>query len=315
MERSKKHLRDRRTALGAFAAGVLATVIGGLILNALTKPSSVADELEHQRSVASDQGWLVSQTLKSDIQGVGRPVYVLVLRDRPNKANPLGKRSDELRIFTSDTTNGETGNLEEAFSFRPPSGSTAGPNLRFTPRYNEDLDRNGTTEVVGAYYGNYVEGTRRPIPVIIDWSDLKGSFRVTPLVQDRPKVAPPQGGGSWINTAQTRYRTALDLSNVESGQHYKAYPVEEFTVRPSAALGGPILLAAFLVKAPSLADPRLIQLKGYQLDLSGGHPTVYECYPLHPVLAPIGERDEAAFQQDPDRFLATAWGKRTERGC
>jgi hypothetical protein len=178
--------------------GIIATVICGLFLNALLESPPLADELAREREQAAGDGWLVRKTLKSDLQGIGRPVYALVLQDRRLRTNALRARSDELRIFTSDTSDGQTGTIDLAFEHQPRHDSPNSPALIFDARYNEDLDENGTTELIGAYHGFFVSGPHLPVPVVLDWNDRNGEFRLTPLLRDPPRLAAPRGGGGWI---------------------------------------------------------------------------------------------------------------------
>lgn len=209
----------------------------------------------------------------ANFHGSGVSSYVFIIRDErlSGVEDPGSRRSDEVRIYDEID-----GSLELAFRFRP---ELATPDTSwvvgepipyaFVLRSLQDLDRDGRDELVGGY-GVWTMAPTLPTPIAITWEG--GRYRMQALVPSSPDIAKPPSPGAFGRTWLPNYESPSLLVDPEEDETLRGFPVEDFAAyraEGDVPIGGVRLVAAFLVRATSHADPELYDLEAWTVDLKG----------------------------------------------
>jgi hypothetical protein len=319
--RRRKARRDRRAPvrqriaalfrrqLASHAKLAWTTIFGLLItagaygaFNAVTgdgKP--VSEQIEGIRQEAAAAGMHAIVNRAVDLHGTGAKSYLLALRD--DRLEEPGKRgvSDDLRIYDV-----KDGTLRLEFQFRPTNPRRGEPGLAYQFRLEavKDLDGNDRPEILGSYTTLFM-GAAVPRPVVVVWDEGAQRYRIAPLLASAPRFNYRGDPGVYGDVARSLYQEAANLTDRLNDISISAYGTEEFGVRAGAF---PLLIAAFVVAAPSHADPPVYEIKGWRLDFQRPQPQVSECQPLD-AGAVLTKPPRTGFADA--RFFARVWVRRT----
>lgn len=285
----------------AITTGLIVAVFGSILtvfvwpsLQALNDPASIADQLTTVRVDAAQEDLATVVDRRVDLQRSGRAAYLFVFRHRslgPLSGAAPAAVSDNIRIYTEDND----GRLELDFNFQPeplripvtvglrranreaglPSPRPGRTTLTFQVATVRDLDGNDRPELLGAYFRRHMTDVD-PIPVVVAWSDRSSAYRLYPLLTKPLQLRRLSHPGPYAEAKRADYREPVVLRDTRSDFETTAFSVGGFGVARTA-FGQPGLVASFIGRASSHADPRTLELKAAVVSYEDA-PRTQECF-------------------------------------
>jgi hypothetical protein len=278
-------------------------------------PPPIADQLQTIAAQEERRGRRVLEAFQADIKGFGgSPSQVVVFRDLgafPIDPERFGKAgSDEIVIYDE-----HDGRLEPAFRFRPEQRE---PIYVFRVEAVDDLDNNGRTEIVGAFY-QVAMAPIQPRPVLIRWRADHGyelrAILTRAAVWDALRGAP--GRGEYATFVRKLARQPTQLRDAQSGMVVETYPVENFVLSEGRRWldgepAGAVLVAAYVAEGHAHCCVTQLQLAAWPLDLLGSELVSWECassFPTEPgdTTAPRRSLFSVRPGETVDEALTRAW--------
>jgi hypothetical protein len=231
---------DMPAVLLAGGAGLAAVVIALVLVvkgfSTPTPPPMAAQIAELERDAAKQGQFvrpLVSQAV--DLHGTGLESHVFAfVAANPRRGDPLP--SEEVRVYDD-----EDGWLREAFRFRP-----ADAGVKFEFRGARDVDRDGATEIIGAFAPP--DGRNAMLPVALDWQSLEQRYALVPLDLGPPRLTDVEVGKRFqVPERQYRdlYAATVTVRDATSGQRVTGHRVQDFVITSP-----PRIVAAYFLRPP-----------------------------------------------------------------
>lgn len=275
----------------AFVLAPTVGVVAGIGAHVLAPPTAdigtLSQQLERELQAEAVDGRRVVYRRVVQFHGFGRPSYVFVfrddrLRDRLRTELDAPRSSDEIRIYDVDD-----GRLHLRFRFRPQAPGTVRqlpegdyPGFLFRPLTVEDVDRNDKPELLGAFERYTLASGPLPVPVVVLWDEGALKYRISPLVQEAPRLAPPRGGID--RSIQDAYREPTRIEDETSSRVLAGYAVDQFVVTRRHL--PPLLGLAYADFPSALGEVMRWQIKGSFLDFQAPVPRVVPCIGWHVFL-------------------------------
>jgi hypothetical protein len=257
----------RSTAWVAWVA--LVGLVVSMVVARLRAAPSLQEQLEAigKDAVANSMYPVIQRPV--DLRGGQSRSYLIVLRDAGlAETNVLDRDnlSDRVRIYEAVDER-----LRLRFDFSP-SGFLGDNPYVFRLDSISDLNADGWPEIIGSF-SPYGMGPFFPHPVVIGW-DPSGSYRIAPLLTDRPGLARIKRRGIY---GQGVYESYLRPDRLHSGKEsFLAYGAEDYVLVRRAGQT-PILVAGYIAKAEAHADLPLVEVLGWVVDLSWPTTTAFQC--------------------------------------
>lgn len=285
----------------AITTGLIVAIFGSTLtvfvwpsLQSLDDPASIADQLTTIRADAAQNDLTTVVDRRVDLQRSGQAAYLLVFRHQslgPFSGAAPAAVSDNIRIYAED----DDGKLELDFDFQPeplhiavtaglrkahreaglPPPRPSQITLTFQVATVRDLDGNDRPELLGAYFRRRMVD-EDPIPVVVAWSDRSSAYSLYPLLTKPPRLRKLSHPGPYAEAKRADYREPVVLRDTRSDFETTAFSAGGFGVARTA-FGQPGLVASFIGRAPSHADPRTLELKAAVVSYEDA-PRTQECF-------------------------------------
>jgi hypothetical protein len=150
--------------------------------------------------------------------------------------------------------------------------------------------------------------TAVPRPVIIDWDEGRGQYRIDPLLSERLRFDPNIAPGEYGSGARASYESTALYDPAAKVTVANAHGAETFAIRRG---NPPLLLAVFLISASCHACTPVMELQGWKLDFEAPTPQVGHCVPLNgrPILF-----SPTTFEALKPEALESLWTTQQESG-
>jgi hypothetical protein len=220
----------------AVAAAVIALVLVVKGFSTPTPPPMAAQIAKLEREAAK-QGQFVRPVVSKavDLHGTGLESRVFAfVAANPRRGDPLP--SEELRVYDD-----EDGWLREAFRFRP-----ADAGVKFEFRGARDVDRDGATEIIGAFAPP--DGRNAMLPVALDWQTLEQRYALVPLDLGPPRLTDAQVPKRFqVPERQYRdlYAKTVTVRDATSSRRVTGHRVQDFVIT-----NPPRIVAAYFLRPP-----------------------------------------------------------------
>jgi hypothetical protein len=252
--------RDRYVmATGAVALAGLAATIAVPLGGGFSEPT-LAARIDTIRRDATGAMRTAEITSTADFHGAGEKSYVFLFADKrtlPRPGAPRPLTSDELRIYDRSGDG-----LKLRFRFQPDT-----PGIVFRYRFLGDVDGDGEAELVGGY-GVPGEAAEALMPVMVDWDEGAGRYRLTALQTEPllPAATPSRLGVPFVET----YKRKLVLR--DGARAIGGYRVQDFAiVKPQRLIRGGVVKPM----TPTLTGT--VELKPSVLMMAGAGPQLRPC--------------------------------------
>jgi hypothetical protein len=291
------------------AAAVGATT--GFVLDRGDPPPLTA-QLDDIVARADDEGQYPADRRTVQLHPGSPSSYVFVLRDESDRPGGIPREfssppSDEIRVYDA-----VDGRLDLRMRFHPqnhgqvtqePDGDA--PGFRFRILDIDDINTDGTVEILASFERlTYATGAL-PVPVVISWDRGEESYAIHPLLARHPRL---RVSHDLSPAAYDGYRKPTLIQDQFSSTQLIGHPADLIVVR--RALRGPVLMAAYPELSP-LGFTGRHEVKGWFLDLNGALPRLTSCSPKddHLFVRPPDPVDL------PDALAGALIGSADEPGC
>ena len=252
-------------------AAAVVTIAAERIVDAVTKGPSIDEQLEALRIGQEGRRLIAQKELRA--RGAGTTSYLLILRDERITSNQRGRASDSDEVRIVDRIDDE---LRTRFSFRPSSAFEGGVPYAFHLAAVKDFDGDGLNEIVGAW-SLLGMGPVSPHPVLISWRASSRTYRMFPLIPERPRLARVEKPGLYGAAARRQYKTPAMLRDVPRKLGpVRAYSAEDYLVE-SAVTGGATLGAAYIRHQGAHAGLPSLVMNAWMLRFGESGPLITPC--------------------------------------
>jgi hypothetical protein len=252
---------------GAGVAAVLIVLV--LLIKGFSTPTPppMAVQIAELEQDAAKQGQFVRPVVNKpvDLHGTGLESRVFAfVAANPRRGDPLP--SEELRVYDD-----KGGWLREAFRFRPDAAG-----VKFEFRGARDVDRDGATEIIGAFAPP--DGRNAMLPVALDWQTLEQQYALVPLDLGAPKLTDVEVSKRFqVPERQYRdlYAAPVTVRDATSAKRVTGHRVQDFVITSP-----PRIVAAYFLRPPidMTKDKALYELHAAILRV-GRAPSLAPCAP------------------------------------
>jgi hypothetical protein len=284
----RPHFSTAAIATAILVIALIGASVGWLADRSDDKAPPVPEQLDDVVAAANTKGQYPALQREGRFRSGRAKSYLFVLRDNEVRRGGIPPEfesppSDEVRIYDEID-----GRLTAAFRFHPqnfgaieqgPEGNAPGFGFRLIDIV--DLDRDGVSEILGAFDRLTFASGPFPVPVLISWDDEASTYRLEPLLDQPPSLRLPPGMPS---TALAGYDEPTEIHNQLSSTVVRGYPADVVAVRH--ALKGPVLLAGYPEPSANGFNGRY-EVKGWFLNRDSPAINLTECTHAQHVFASV----------------------------